>query len=204
MQYVILLVSEQKLKSFTSVNFSVDPNDLKPYIMEAQDLWLQNYLGSTFYEEIKTQIRTDTVNSANRDLLDDFIGPCLCNYALWKALPFLRTKIFNKSVMNATSESGVTVAIDELKFLRQEVMNTAEAYVQQMLTYLRNHPSYFPSYIAQSTLDGGGILPERGRVFQNSFVIPKRTYKLRNAYRDSWQIENDCPDCYEKNGPSTT
>ena len=203
MQYEILLISEQKLKSFTSINFNVDPNDLKPYVLQAQDLWLQSYLGSTFYDQLRDQVRTNTLNTANRDFLDNYVGQALCNYSLWKALPFLWSKIINKGLMISTSETATAVSTNDMKFLRQELLNTAESYMQKGIVFLTQRPGDYPAYIAPRIQDGDGVLPLRGRIFTNSFVTPKRPYKFnQNAgWGDSWNIENDCPDCYERNAP---
>lgn len=202
MQYEVLLISEMKLKSFTSINFNVDPNDLKPYVLQAQDLWLQSYLGSTFYDQLRDQVRTNTVNTANRDFLDNYVGQALCNYALWKALPFLWSKIINKGLMISTSETANAVATADMKFLRQEILQTAESYMQKGITFLTQRPGDYPKYIAPLITDGDGVIPLRGRIFTNQMVLPKRPYKWnQNAWGDSWNIEYDCDTCYERNGP---
>jgi hypothetical protein len=89
----VLFVSETKLKSYTSIHQSVSPDDLQPFILQAQDIYLQNYLGATFYQELQTQITNNTLTIPNKKVLDDFIGAMLCNYALYHALPFLKYKL---------------------------------------------------------------------------------------------------------------
>ena len=69
---VALFVSEQALKSFTSINQNVSPADLTPFILQAQDIELQYYLGSTFYFSIQDQVLTNTVSVANQFLLDQY------------------------------------------------------------------------------------------------------------------------------------
>lgn len=202
MQYEVLFISEQKLKSFTSVNWNVDPNDLKPYVLQAQDLWLQSYLGSTFYDQLRDQIRTQTLNTANRKFLDDYVGQALCNYALWKALPFLWSKIINKGLMISTSETANAVSTSDMKYLRAELLNTAESYMQKGITFLTQRPGDYSAYTAPLITDGDGVLPLRGRIFTNQMVLPKRPYKWnQSAWGDSWNIEYDCDSCYEANGP---
>lgn len=202
MQYEVLLVSEQKIKSFTSMNWNVDPNLLKPHILEFQDLYLQGWLGSTFYDSLRNQVLTNTINTANRTLLDNYIGQIVTNGGLYKALPFIWSQIYNKSIMTNTSESATALSSQDMKFIRQELKNTYESYAQKMVTFLTQRPGDYPDYIAPLITDGDGVLPLRGRVFENSFVTPKRPYKWnQNGYGDSWNIEYDCPECYEKNGP---
>jgi hypothetical protein len=104
--------------------------------------------------------------------------------------------------MISTSETANAVANNDMKYLRQELLNTAESYMQKGITFLTQRPGDYPAYIAPNIQDCDGVLPLRGRIFQNSFVTPKRPYKWnQNAWGDSWNIEYDCDTCYEKNGP---
>ena len=81
--YNVLFISEEKLKSFTSIHQSVSPTDLVPYVMQSQDIYLQNYLGSTFYQELQFQIKANELSAPNRYLIDNYIGPMLCNYSMY-------------------------------------------------------------------------------------------------------------------------
>lgn len=157
--YNTLFVSEEKIKSATSIHQSVSPADLQPYILQSQDLYLQNYLGSTFYQQLQTQINASTVTTANRYLLDNFIGPMLCNYALYHALPFLKYKIFNKSIMSANGETSNSIDLDELKFLQNEVRSVAENYTKLMQLYLKNNAVDYPAYVSPLLTDG--MLPDK-------------------------------------------
>ena len=53
----VLFISEEKLKSFTSINNNVSPLDLIPYVLTSQDIFLQNYIGATYYMQLKEQVR---------------------------------------------------------------------------------------------------------------------------------------------------
>ena len=105
-QKLALLVSEEKLKAFTSINQNVSPADLIPYILQSQDIVLQNYIGATYYMQLKNQVVSNTVSTDNQFLLDNYIGNAMCNWGLFYALPFLKYKIFNKSVVSPTSENS--------------------------------------------------------------------------------------------------
>jgi hypothetical protein len=152
--YNVLFVSEEKLKSFTSIHQSVSPTDLVPYVSQAQDIYLQNYLGSTFYQELQFQVKSNTLNVANRFLLDNYIGPMLCNYSMYHALPFLAYKIFNKSVLKPNSETAPSIELDEVKFLQNQVREVAESYTKFMQLYLNNNLSLYPAYATSNSRDG--------------------------------------------------
>lgn len=194
----VLLVSEVKLKSYSMLNMNIDPMLLKPWILIASDIWLQPYLGSSFYEELKTQVATNTLTQTNLDFINSHVSQALINYALWKALPFLHTQIFNKGLMRPTSETGVAIDINDMKYLRQEILNTAESYAQKMINFLRERPGLFPTYFNSQVNIGDGVLPEKGKISSNGFVIPKK-YNLK--YGDTWNAEYGCDGCWERNAP---
>lgn len=173
-QKLALLVSEEKLKAFTSINQNVSPADLIPYILQSQDIVLQNYIGATYYIELKNQVVTGTVSSNNQFLLDNYIGNALCNWGLFYALPFLKYKIFNKSVVSPTSESSESITLEELKFLMEQVRSAGETYMKRMIEWMVLHPGDYQAYVAPRVLDGQ--LPERGNPYYGSLVTPKQPY----------------------------
>lgn len=180
----VLFVSEEKLKSFTSINNNTSPLDLIPYVLQAQDIYLQNYIGATYYMQLKEQVRTSTVDADNMFLLDNYIGSALCNWALAMALPWLKYKIFNKSVMSPSSESAESITLDELNFLIEQARGTAETYTKRMIEWMVLHPGAYPKYITPNVLDGQ--LPERGNPYYNSLVTPKQPYAWRK-----WGVGNN-------------
>ena len=175
----VLFVSEEKLKSFTSINNNVSPLDLIPYVLQAQDIYLQNYIGATYYMQLKEQVRTNTVDVDNKFLLDNYIGSALCNWALAMALPWLKYKVFNKSVLSPSSESAESITLDELNFLIEQCKGTAETYTKRMIEWMVLHPGRYPKYITPNVLDGQ--LPERGNPYYNSLVTPKQPYAWRKS-----------------------
>jgi hypothetical protein len=181
-QKIALFVSEEKLKHFTSVNQNVSPLDLVPYILQAQDVYLQNYIGATFYFQLKDQVLNGTVDSNNQFILDNYIGPALCNWGLMQALPWLKYKIFNKSVLSPTSENADSIELEELKFLQEQLRSTAETYSKRLIEWMVLHPGNYPKYITPNVLDGQ--LPDRGNPYYTSLVTPHQPYafKKRLAY----------------------
>ena len=173
-QKLALLVSEEKLKAFTSINQNVSPADLIPYILQSQDIVLQNYIGATYYMELKNQVVAGTVSSDNQFLLDNYIGNALCNWGLFYALPFLKYKIFNKSVVSPTSENSEPITLEELKFLMEQVRSAGETYMKRMIEWMVLHPGAYQAYVAPRVLDGQ--LPERGNPYFGSLVTPKQPY----------------------------
>lgn len=199
----VLLVSEAKIKSFTSINQNVSPADLQPHIFDAQMIELTNYLGQTYMDALYDGVRTDTLSVLDKHLLDNYVGPVLCNFGLYRALPWVWSKVYNKSMIKGTTENGETASISEMQFLQGQVLKTAQSYVHHMLLYLTQHAQQYPLWNNPNIKDG--ILPQKGPNYFNQLSIPDpRTYAIwQRSTRRGWgQYGNgDGPglyyDCYD-------
>ena len=173
----ILLVSEEKLKAFTTINENVSPQLLIPYILNSQETYLVNLIGGSFLKELYLQVRTNTVTAANQFILDEFIGQVVLQYGLMMALPFLKYKILNKSILSPKSESADSIDLDELKYLVMQVKNTAEQYAMLLQKYLFWHSADYPLWNNALAMDG--VIPDRGNVFTSPLVTSHFPYAAK-------------------------
>ena len=174
----VLLVSEEKLKSFCSqINQNVNPQDLLSSVVSAQEIYLVNLIGSTFYKALLAEIRTGTLTVANKYFLDTYVSPTLCYYSLVLALPWLKYKITNKSVLSPKSESADSIEMEELKFLIDNTRNIAEQYGTLLQRFLMWHPTDYPLY--NQSLQQDGLLPDRGPVYTAPLVTSHYGYAWR-------------------------
>ena len=170
----VLLVSEEKLKAFTTVNENVSPQLLIPYILNSQNTYLVNLIGSSFLKELYLQVRTNTVTQANRFILDEYIGQVVLQYGLMMALPFLKYKILNKSILSPKSETSDSIDLDELKYLVAQVKNTAEQYAMLLQRYLFWHSNEYLLWNNALAMDG--VIPDRGNVYTAPLVTSHYPY----------------------------
>jgi len=173
----ILLVSEEKLKAFTTINENVSPQLLISNILNSQETYLVNLIGSSFLKELYTQVRTNTVTAANQYILDEYIGQVVLQYGLMMALPFLKYKILNKSILSPKSESADSIDLDELKYLVAQVKNTAEQYAMLLQRYLFWHSADYPLWNNALAMDG--VIPDRGNVFTSPLVTSHYPYAFK-------------------------
>ena len=99
----VLFISEAKLKDSTAINLNVDVELLLPYVRQAQKLYVETKLGTDLNQKLKDLITAGTIgnvgNEAYKTLLDDYIGDMLPNWAFYHAIPFLRFKIENGTMI---------------------------------------------------------------------------------------------------------
>jgi hypothetical protein len=63
----VLFISEDRLKSSTTIGLNVDPALLLPYIKQAQKLYIETKLGTDLNQKLKDLIVAGTVNSGGNE-----------------------------------------------------------------------------------------------------------------------------------------
>jgi hypothetical protein len=72
-----LLITRSDLVRFTTVNGNVDTDKFIQYIKIAQDIHIQNYLGTDLLNKIKADIIATTLTGNYETLVETFIKPML-------------------------------------------------------------------------------------------------------------------------------
>ena len=113
MNYNVLLISEQKLKSQAPIDPNVDSDELRYCIQQAQNIYTQETLGTNFFEEILNQVESGDIslsaNTNNKQLLDNFIQPTLVAYSYYILLDNMFVKIVVKEVVKLIKHIVINV-----------------------------------------------------------------------------------------------
>jgi hypothetical protein len=147
-----IFVSETWLKNNTAISGNLDILELLPFVQEAQDQYVQDLTGSSLYETLKTAVVGASL-SADQTALMNLIRPALAWYSVYKALPFLNWKLKAKAVLRGNGEGVEPAALDEIRYLREEVKQNAQFHSQRVVDYLAKNCSKFPDYSAPGTSD---------------------------------------------------
>ena len=187
----VLLVSEQRMKQWTSLDDNIRIDVLTPSIIQAQDIYIQDTLGTLFYSRLKAGVIANDLTANESLFLKDYVGPCLIQYSLYLLLPNLKYKMVEKGILNGASEETGATTLDEMKYLRDQAMDMAQFYNNRMLEYLQDNPGMFPLY--QNPTPSDGMTPNR----QNPYFSGLQTNIPR---RNDLYIYADCgldcsPDC---------
>jgi hypothetical protein len=83
----ILFVSEAYLRDNLPISRNLDTKDIKPNIQAAQDLYIQEILGSNFYEYLLIAFSAQTLNANEVILVQDYIKPAEAYRTLAMAYP---------------------------------------------------------------------------------------------------------------------
>jgi len=203
----VLLISEVKLKNFTSINKNVDMDVLKANVQICQDIDLQTIIGTKFYNHLCSQV-TATGNTFNPDekiLVDDYIQPYLLQQSYFRAMPNIMYRTMNNGITQGQMENATIVDVETFKYLRNVQKQTADFYMTRLQDYLLigRGQNKFPDYVTQSTIDG--MIPDRSQKYMNGIALrhsSRKGYDMRqiskqfSVYSELEHENPPCQDCY--------
>ena len=148
-----LFISTNDIVKFTNLNGNLDPDLYTQYIYQAQQLHIQNYLGTKLYNKINDDIVSGTLTSPYTTLLSKYIKPMVIHWAMVEFLPYSAYKISNKGVFKHNSENSTTVEKNEIDFLIEKERDVAQSYTNRFIDYMNFNQSLFPEYNTNSNAD---------------------------------------------------
>jgi len=152
-----LLISTEDIKRFSILNGNLDTDDFIQYLKIAQDITIQNYLGTDLYNKFQTLIISGDINQVGflkyKTLLSNYIKPMLIHWSMVHYLPFAAYTIANKGVYKHSSENATNVEKNEIDFLVEKERDIAEHYTQRFIDYMCFQQQEFPEYTSNSNDD---------------------------------------------------
>lgn len=148
-----LFITRDDIVKFTALNGNLDVDKFIQYIAIAQDIHLQNYLGSKLFKKLNDGIVANNLTQTYKDLLSDYIKPMLIHWSMVEFLPFSAYTIANKGVFKHTSENANAVDKSEIDYLVEKERSVANHYTTRFIDYMSFNQSKFPEYNLNSNGD---------------------------------------------------
>ena len=158
-----LFIKRADLVKNTALSGNIDTDKFIQFIKLAQEIHVQNYLGSKLYDKISSDIVAGTLADPYLSLVNDYIQPMLIHFAMVEYLPFAAYTIANGGVFKHSSENSLNVDKTEIDFLIQKERDFAEYYTQRFVDYMSfNASGNFPEYYDNSNEE---IYPDKDVIF---------------------------------------
>jgi len=166
-----LFITTDDLRRKSIIGGAVDADKFIQFIEVAQDIHIQNYLGTKLYNKISTLIVNDTIDDAGnavyKTLLNDYLTPMLIWFAQSDYYMFASYQVSNGGVFRHRSESSETPSMQEIKSLVDSSRDKAEFYVRRFLDYMDNNNNSYPEY---NDINEDGMYPDKNENF-NGWVL---------------------------------
>ena len=130
----------------TILDGNVDTDKFINYIKIAQEIHIQNYLGTKLYERLQNGIINNDLNANEITLLNNYVQDALIHYASAEYLPFAAYTVGNGGVFKSAPENSVNVDKSEVDSLVQSERSYAQYYTDRLIKYLCNNNTLFPEY----------------------------------------------------------
>lgn len=142
-----LFITREDLVRNTAMSGNVDTDKFIQFIKVAQEIHIQNYLGTKLYDKISSDVTAGTLAGDYLELVTTYVQPMLIHFAMVEYLPFAAYTIANKGVYKHTAENSETVSKSEVDYLSARHQRLADYYVQRFMDYMSFHaPQQFPEY----------------------------------------------------------
>lgn len=179
MPTINIMMGENYLKQASIINDNADMKVITPTIEDVQRLYIEDLLGTRLYNQILSQISTNTVSSANQTLLDTYVLPCMKYYVLCECTPVFKYRYMNKGIMIKSSENSSAADMQEIMYFMDKWKNNAEKLAQKCTKFLCASTTTYTLYTANT---------------ENYESKPNVTnYTGGLFFRDEFDCDEDCP-----------
>ena len=167
----VLFINRDDLVKNTIIDGNVQADKLMHFVKLAQQIHVQNYLGTDLYEKISDLIRTDAISSTVYEtLLVDYVQPMLIHYAMVDYLPFAAYQIKQGGIYKHVSENAETVDKNEVDYLVEKERSLAEYFTRRFIQFMDFNQSSYPEYTSNTDDD---IYPDRDEPTFQGWVLWK-------------------------------
>lgn len=162
-----LFISRTDLVKNSIIDGNTDTDKYIQFIKIAQEIEIQNFLGTDLYNRISADIIAGTLTGDYLNLVNDYVQPMLIWWAQVSYLPYAAYQIKNGGVFKHTSENSESVSKSEVDYLVGKARDTAEYYTRRFIDYMSFNSSTFPEYNSNSDSD---VYPSNDSLF-NGWVL---------------------------------
>jgi hypothetical protein len=196
MATVTYLVLPSVVKERMSLHDNVDDKLIYPEILAVQDLYIMPLLGSTLFNKILSDIDAGTLTGDYKDLMDNYIVQCICNYVMSELPEGLNYQYWNKGVSQKTVDNATQPTMSEMYQIVAKYKSRAEFYARKARLYLvQNSPAMFPEY--RTFVSGVDVVyPD-----SESYSSPIYLGDISEVPSDDYSLNKRPPAGYNSNDP---
>lgn len=132
------LVSVENLKKKGLIHRDADTKILSIAIKRVQDMVIQEAVGSPLYRALLTRTENKTWDADYRELMDDYVVPCLVAHVDFKVALIGTKKITNKGAVRVDDENSTTLTDQELNPFQRELLEDAGFYRERLIGALKD------------------------------------------------------------------
>ena len=143
----VLLISEDFIKSTTNLSDNVSGKYLLPAISLAQDVEVEETIGSPLLNKLKELIYNNQIaleeNINYKSLLDNYLSPFLAYATIAHLTVPIAFKLTNAGVLRTDDEKMYNVGTNEVDKIKYHYQHLADTYKYRLQRFLIAHYHHF-------------------------------------------------------------
>ena len=169
MAATVLFINRNDLVKQTIIDGNVQADRLMHFVEIAQEIHVQNYLGTDLYNKIADMITNDIIaGTVYETLLVNHVQKMLIHYAMVDFLPFAAYQVKNGGIFKHVSENAETVDKNEVDYLVEKERTLAEYYTRRFIQFMDFNQTSYPEYTSNTNDD---IYPDRDEPTFQGWVL---------------------------------
>lgn len=178
---IVHFTSLDNIKNNTLIDTNVNDKYMNVMLRVAEDTWLQEILGTSLFNALKTGIVDNTLTDKQRTLIEDKILNYL--YALMEmlAIEYLLTKYETNGVYVNTADNTAQRQYSELSATKVHKVRSVNYYAGLMKKYIDNNINDFEEYNETDEGLPAKKVNTRGFFIDTDIIIEDIEYYSRNA-----------------------
>lgn len=177
------MISEEVLKTYTPINENVQSDELRFCILQAQNIFIQESLGTNLFNFMLNIIGNGDIYQPSytnyKDLLDTYIQPTLISYSYYLGLDNFTMKFMSVGLVQNRSEQGNPADFKMFQFMKNNAKNQAEFNDNLLRRHLIFKSGLYPEYFS-GNLNDGQLPPETNQTFKSSMTLPSSSAYWNN------------------------
>jgi hypothetical protein len=143
----VQLISEETIKKQFPIK-NVDAGAIEPGIQVAQDMGLQQLIGTCLYDTICSKVKDGTIitESDYKLLLDEYVQPYLLWQTMYELVPIAFAKIRNAGVVQSVTDHVQAMTHQDADYTRNDFASKANAYAGRLTAYIVANHTKYPEY----------------------------------------------------------
>ena len=175
----VFLISEAKLREFTDMDNNVDTALIKNAIREAQDIPLQQCIGTLLYNKILNLVETGNITQSQysdyKYILDAYIQDFLLYAAYWYALDSIYLRARNNGLLVPNGgENSIASDRSLYNVKKQTVENKMNYYNDRLTNYIIEEQATYPELNSSNKLYDQW--PDYNTKYRNPFGFARSTF----------------------------
>ena len=145
----VLFINRTDLVRNSIIDGNVDTDKYIFFLKTAQEIHLQNYMGTKLYDGMTAALIAGIDLAANarwKTLLDDYIVPMGIWFTQVDYIPFASYQIKNGGMYKHRSENADSVSKEEVDYLVEKARTNAEWYSRRFIDFMSFNQTLYPEY----------------------------------------------------------